>query len=189
MLIIFSCMVFFFLLFLFLYPSVCCLFIYYLLPPWQEEVMFMIALICLSEAVCLSVCGQHYSKSYERVGIRVVKLLLCAYYYYYYYYFIYLNSVLLLLLLLHHIFKRPITITITVTGNVWGAYYYYYYFPDYYYYDCYYFPIILHLFSLLNQRNTTQADHKVIFKDLYYFHSITHYHRHFITDNIIIKLS
>ena len=34
-----------------------------------------------------------------------------------------------------------------------------------------------------------QADYKVIFKDLYYFHCVTHYHRHFITDNIIIKLS
>ena len=55
--------------------------------------------------------------------LRVVKLLLCAYYYYYY--FIYLNS--LLLLLLHHIFKQPITITITVTGNIWGVYYYYYF--------------------------------------------------------------
>ena len=45
---------------------------------------------------------------------RVVKLLVCAYYYYYYYYVIY--------------FKRPITITITVTGKVWEAYYYYYYY-------------------------------------------------------------
>ena len=60
------------------------------------------------------------------VSPRVVKLLLCAYYYYYY--FIYLNSLLLLLLLLRHIFKRPITITITVNGNIWGAYYYYYYY-------------------------------------------------------------
>ena len=57
---------------------------------------------------------------------RVVKLLLYAYYYCYYYYLIYLNS--LLLLLLRHIFKRPITITITVTGNVCGANYYYYYY-------------------------------------------------------------
>ena len=59
------------------------------------------------------------------MSTRVVKLLLCAYYYYYYYYFIYLDSLLLLLVLLRHIFKRPITITITV--NIWGAYYYYYY--------------------------------------------------------------
>ena len=51
------------------------------------------------------------------VSTRVVKLLLCAYYYYYYYYFIYLNSLLLLLLLLCHVFERPITITITVTGE------------------------------------------------------------------------
>ena len=88
--------------------------------------------------------------------IRVVKLLLCAYYYYYYYYFIYLNSLLLLLLLLRHIFKQPITITITITRKIKTAYYYYYYFPDYYYYYYfsnyynyfldyyYYFPILLH---------------------------------------------
>ena len=31
-----------------------------------------------------------------------------------------------LLLLLLHILKQPITFTITVTGNIWGAYYYYY---------------------------------------------------------------
>ena len=72
-----------------------------------------------------SVCMYNYVCLYLN-STRVVKLLLCAYYYYDYYYFIYLNS--LLLLLLRHIFKRPITITITITGKVWGAYYYYYYF-------------------------------------------------------------
>ena len=51
------------------------------------------------------------------------------------------------------------------------------------------FPLLLHLLLLLNQRNTTQVDYKVIFKDLYYFHGITHCHRHIITDNINIKLS
>ena len=51
------------------------------------------------------------------------------------------------------------------------------------------FPLLLQLLLLLNQRNTTQADYKVIFKALYYFHGVTHYHRHIITDNIIIKLS
>ena len=50
------------------------------------------------------------------------------------------------------------------------------------------FLLLLHLLLLLNQRNTTQADCKVIFKDLYYFHGITHYYRHIIIDNIIIKL-
>ena len=114
----------------------------------------------------------------DLVITRVVKLLLCAYYYYYYYYFIYLNS--LLLLLLRHIFKQPITITITVTRKIKTAYYYYYYFPDYYYYYYfsnyynyfpdyyYYFPILLlpdSIALLLNQTNTTQTD----YKDLYYF--------------------
>ena len=92
-------------------------------------------------------------KKPDKVCTRVVKLLLCAYYYYYYfiylnslllllyYYIIYLNSLLLLLLLLRHIFRQPITITITITQNIKKAYYYYYYFPDYYYYYYYYFPI------------------------------------------------
>ena len=30
-----------------------------------KEVMFLVVL------VCLSVCGQHYSKSYERIGVKV----------------------------------------------------------------------------------------------------------------------
>ena len=33
-----------------------------------KEVMFLVALVC-SLFVCLSVCGQHYSKSYERIGM------------------------------------------------------------------------------------------------------------------------
>ena len=32
-----------------------------------KEVMFLVALVSLS--VCLFVCGQHYSKSYERIGM------------------------------------------------------------------------------------------------------------------------
>ena len=32
-----------------------------------KEVMFLVALVCLS--VCLFNCGQHYSKSYERIGM------------------------------------------------------------------------------------------------------------------------
>ena len=90
-----------------------------------------------------------------------------AYYYYYYCYWKCMGSLLLLLLL--KTLRMPITITpqtITITS-----------------------PLLLHLLSLLNHRNTTQADYKVTFKDLYYFHGITHYHRHIITDNIIIKLS
>ena len=38
----------------------------FLLPP--KEVMFLVALVCLF--VCLSVCGQHYSKNYERIGVK-----------------------------------------------------------------------------------------------------------------------
>ena len=34
-----------------------------------KEVMFLVALVCLL-FVCLSVCGQHYSKSYERIGMK-----------------------------------------------------------------------------------------------------------------------
>ena len=33
-----------------------------------KEVMFLVALVSLS--VCLFVCGQHYSKSYERIGMK-----------------------------------------------------------------------------------------------------------------------
>ena len=44
----------------------------HLLPPWltslAKEVMFLVALVSLS--VCLFVCGQHYSKSYERIGMK-----------------------------------------------------------------------------------------------------------------------
>ena len=115
---------------------------------------------------------------------------------------IYLNSLLLLLLLLllRHIFTRPITITITLTGkygepitititrNIKKAYYYYYYFPDYYYY--YYFPItVTFIITMEPKKHNTSRLHLVIFKDLYHFHGITPYHRHIITDNIIIKLS
>ena len=77
-----------------------------------------------------------------------------------------MGSILLLLLLCLETLRKPITITITIT-----------------------FPSLLHLLLLLNQRNTAQADYKVISKDLYYFHGITHYHRHIITNNIIITLS
>ena len=50
------------------------------------------------------------------------------------------------------------------------------------------FPLLLHLLLLLNRRNTTQADYKVIFKDLYYIHGITYYHRHIDTLSKIISL-
>ena len=84
-----------------------------------------------------------------------------------------MGRLLLLLLLSLETLREPITITITsqtITITIT-------------------FTLLLHLLLLLNQRNTTQADYKVIFKDLYYFHSITHYQGHIITDNIIIKLS
>ena len=74
----------------------------------------------------------------------------------------------LLLLLLFKTLRKPITISITsqtITITITS-------------------PLLLHLLLLLNQRNTTQADYKVTFKDLYYFHGITHYHKHIITDNI-----
>ena len=86
-----------------------------------------------------------------------------------------MGSLLPLLLLLLKILRKPITITITsqtITITITIT-----------------FPLLLHLLLLLNQRNTTQADYKVIFKDLYYFHGITHYLRRIITDNIILKLS
>ena len=84
-----------------------------------------------------------------------------------------MGSLLLLLLLLLETLRKPITITITsqtITITIT-------------------FPFLLHLLLLLNQRNTTQTDYKVIFNDFYYFHGITHDQRHIITDNIIIKLS
>ena len=34
----------------------------------EKEAMFLVALVCLS--VCLFVCGQHYSNSYERIGMK-----------------------------------------------------------------------------------------------------------------------
>ena len=34
----------------------------------SKEVMFLVALVRLS--VCLSVCGQHYSKSYEQIEVK-----------------------------------------------------------------------------------------------------------------------
>ena len=80
-----------------------------------------------------------------------------------------MGSLLLLLLLLLETLRKSITITITSqTISITIT-----------------FPLLLHLSLLLNQRNTTQADYKVIFKDLYSVHGITHYHRHIITDNII----
>ena len=82
-------------------------------------------------------------------------------------------SLLLLLLLLLETLRKPITITITSQSIIITIT----------------FPLLLHLLLLLKQRNTTQADYIVIFKDLYYFHGIPHYLRHIITDNIIIKLS
>ena len=79
---------------------------------------------------------------------------------------------LLLLLLLFETLRKPIAITVTsqiITITIT-------------------FPFLLHLLLLLDRINTTQADYKVIFKDHYYFHCITHYQRRIITDNIIINL-
>ena len=39
-----------------------------LITSLAKEVMFLVALVCLS--VCLFVCEQHYSKSYERIGMK-----------------------------------------------------------------------------------------------------------------------
>ena len=38
----------------------------------SKEVMFLVALVSLSVclSVCLFVCGQHYSTSYERIGMK-----------------------------------------------------------------------------------------------------------------------
>ena len=40
----------------------------YFIASLAKEVMFLVALVSLS--VCLFVCGQHYSKSYERIGMK-----------------------------------------------------------------------------------------------------------------------
>ena len=80
----------------------------------------------------------------------------------------------LLLLLLLETLRKPITITITITSQTITITITF---------------TLLHLLLLLNQKNTTQANYKAIFKDLYYFHGITYYHIHIVTDNIIIKLS
>ena len=112
------------------------------------------------------------------VNHRVVKLLLCAYYYYYYYYFTYLNS--LLLLLLRHIFKQPITITISITRNIKEAYYYY--FSDYYYYYYYYFPTNITFIITVNPKNhsTSRLQSNIqrhVLIPLYHTLPQTHYHR------------
>ena len=39
-----------------------------LITSLAKEVMFLVALVSLS--VCLFVCGQHYSKCYERIGMK-----------------------------------------------------------------------------------------------------------------------
>ena len=41
---------------------------YMIFTSLAKEVMFLVALVSLS--VCLFVCGQHYSKSYERIGMK-----------------------------------------------------------------------------------------------------------------------
>ena len=57
-------------------PALCLpLFPLPLLPPitsLAKEVMFLVALVCLSVclSVCLFVCEQHYSKSYKRIGMK-----------------------------------------------------------------------------------------------------------------------
>ena len=122
--------------------------------------------------LCRSGLLKYYSVSITiTITITITSCTKIAYYYYYYYYVIYLNSLLLLLVL--KTLSKPITITIpsqTIAITIT-------------------FPLLLHFLLLLNQRNTTQADYKVIPKDLYYLHCITPYHRHIITDNIILKLS
>ena len=40
----------------------------YVITSLAKEVMLLVALVCLS--VCLFVCGQHNSKSYERIGMK-----------------------------------------------------------------------------------------------------------------------
>ena len=40
----------------------------YFITSLAKEVMFLAALVCLF--VSLSVCGQHYSNSYERIGMK-----------------------------------------------------------------------------------------------------------------------
>ena len=39
----------------------------HLITSLAKEVMFLVALVCLF--VCLFVCEQHYSKSYEQIGM------------------------------------------------------------------------------------------------------------------------
>ena len=41
---------------------------FFIFTSLAKEVMFLVALVCLS--VCLFVCEQHYSKSYERIGMK-----------------------------------------------------------------------------------------------------------------------
>ena len=41
-----------------------------LITSLAKEVMFLVALVCLS--VCLFVCGQHYLQSYKRIGMKFI---------------------------------------------------------------------------------------------------------------------
>ena len=47
-------------------------FLFLVFTSLAKEVMFLRALVCLSVclSVCLFVCGQHYSNSYERIGMK-----------------------------------------------------------------------------------------------------------------------
>ena len=49
-----------------------CLFICLFVTSLAKEVMFLVALVSLSVClfVCLFVCGQHYSKTYEWIGMK-----------------------------------------------------------------------------------------------------------------------
>ena len=92
----------------------------------------------------------------------------------------YLN--ILLLLLLRHIFKQPITITITSTRNIKKTYYCYYYFPDYYYYCYYYFPISITFIITVEPKkhNTSRLQSNIqrpLLHPLYHTLPQTHYHR------------
>ena len=42
--------------------------IFFLLLPWQKEVILLPALVCLF--VCLSVCKEHYLKSYKWIVMK-----------------------------------------------------------------------------------------------------------------------
>ena len=75
---------------------------------------------------------------------------------------------------------KPISITMTITGNIKKAYYHYYYFPDYYF--KYYFHITITFIITVepNKHNTSKLQsniHRTLLLPLYHTLSPTHYHR------------